>query len=52
MTYDKHIASDYARLRHVHPPLLATLISGSGVVDAIHHFQNRPKVFSETNRPL
>lgn len=31
MRYDKHIASDYARLRSIHRPLLAALMSGSGV---------------------
>ena len=31
MTYDQHIASDYVRLRHIHHPLLATLISRSGI---------------------
>jgi len=30
MTYDQQIASEYAQLRHVHRPLLAALISGSG----------------------
>jgi ubiquinone/menaquinone biosynthesis C-methylase UbiE len=31
MTYDQQIASDYARLRHVHRPLLAALISGAAI---------------------
>ncbi|HXM01774.1 MAG TPA: class I SAM-dependent methyltransferase [Chthoniobacterales bacterium] len=31
MKYDERIASDYARLRNLHRPLLAALISGSGV---------------------
>jgi ubiquinone/menaquinone biosynthesis C-methylase UbiE len=31
MTYDQQIASEYAKLRHVHRPLLATLISASGI---------------------
>ncbi len=31
MRYDEHIASDYARLRNIHRPLVAALISGSGV---------------------
>ena len=31
MTYDRQIASDYAKLRHVHRPLLAALISGPGI---------------------
>lgn len=31
MTYDGQIASDYARLRKIHSPLLAALISGSGI---------------------
>ena len=31
MTYDEQIASDYAKLRNIHRPLLAALISGSGI---------------------
>jgi len=31
MTYDQQIASDYAQLRHVHRPLLAALVSESGI---------------------
>jgi ubiquinone/menaquinone biosynthesis C-methylase UbiE len=31
MTYDQQIASDYARLRNVHSPLLEALISGAGI---------------------
>jgi ubiquinone/menaquinone biosynthesis C-methylase UbiE len=31
MRYDEHIASDYARLRNLHCPLVAALVSGSGV---------------------
>jgi ubiquinone/menaquinone biosynthesis C-methylase UbiE len=31
MTYDQETASDYANLRVIHRPLLATLISGSGI---------------------
>ena len=31
MTYNEQIASDYAKLRHIHRPLLAALISGSGI---------------------
>jgi SAM-dependent methyltransferase len=31
MRYDGQIASDYARLRKIHSPLLAALISGSGI---------------------
>jgi ubiquinone/menaquinone biosynthesis C-methylase UbiE len=31
MRYDQQIASDYARLRNVHSPLLETLISGAGL---------------------
>jgi ubiquinone/menaquinone biosynthesis C-methylase UbiE len=31
MIYNEPIASDYARLRHIHRPLMAALISGSGV---------------------
>jgi ubiquinone/menaquinone biosynthesis C-methylase UbiE len=31
MTYDGQIAADYARLRRIHSPLLAALISGSGI---------------------
>lgn len=31
MTYDGQIASDYARLRKIYRPLLAALISGSGI---------------------
>ena len=31
MTYDGQIASDYARLRKIHSPLLAAIISGSGI---------------------
>ena len=31
MTYDQQLASDYARLRNIHRPLLAALISGSGI---------------------
>jgi ubiquinone/menaquinone biosynthesis C-methylase UbiE len=31
MTYDQQIASDYARLRNVHSPLLEALIAGAGI---------------------
>jgi ubiquinone/menaquinone biosynthesis C-methylase UbiE len=31
MTYDQQVASDYARLRNVHSPLLEALISGAGI---------------------
>lgn len=31
MTYDQQVASDYARLRNIHSPLLEALISGAGV---------------------
>jgi SAM-dependent methyltransferase len=31
MIYDEPVASNYARLRHIHRPLLAALISGSGI---------------------
>ena len=31
MTYDQQIAANYAKLRHVHGPLLAALISGPGI---------------------
>ena len=31
MTYDEQIASDYERLRNIHRPMLAALISGSGI---------------------
>jgi SAM-dependent methyltransferase len=31
MTYDQETASDYAKLRVIHRPLLAALISGSGI---------------------